>query len=297
MNTTDELYMRRCLQLARNGRQTTEPNPMVGAVIVHNDRIIGEGWHIRPGGGHAEVNAFASVSPEDEALLPESTIYVSLEPCSHWGRTPPCADLIVRKGVCRCVVGCQDPFPEVQGRGIERLRSAGIEVTVGVLEKECLQLNSRFIGHIKRQRPFTTLKWAQSADGFIDGRISNYYTAALCHKRRAEHRAIMVGNRTWQTDNPRLDVRQWYGQNPTVYVAHGEVPEVREQSLLVEGGAMLHQYFIDNGLWDECFVEIGPEPIRGKVKAPILKGAVLVETTHIANRTIMKYIRDTQQVS
>lgn len=292
MNSTDELYMMRCLQLAKNGRQTTEPNPMVGAVIVCRGRIIGEGYHIRPGGPHAEVNAFASVSPADEPLLPESTIYVSLEPCSHWGKTPPCADLIIQKKVRRCVVGCQDPFAEVQGRGIERLRQAGIEVKVGVLEQECLSLNSRFISYQMQKRPFTTLKWAQSSDGFIDGHISNYFTTALCHKRRAEHRAIMVGSRTWQLDKPRLDVRQWYGENPKIYVAHGGVPEVKEQSLLVEGGSTLHQYFIDNGLWDECYIEISPYPISGKVKAPVLKDATLISTTHIADRTILKYVRN-----
>ena len=155
---TDEYYMRRCIQLAKNGRQTTEPNPMVGAVIVHEDRIIGEGYHIRPGGPHAEVNAFASVKAADEHLLVESTIYVSLEPCSHWGKTPPCAELLIKKGIKRCVVGCQDPFAKVQGRGIKMLREAGIEVVVGVLEEECLHLNDHFITFHSKHRPFTTLK-------------------------------------------------------------------------------------------------------------------------------------------
>lgn len=286
---TDEYYMRRCIQLAKNGRQTTEPNPMVGAVIVHEDRIIGEGYHIRPGGPHAEVNAFASVRPEDEHLLPQSTIYVSLEPCSHWGKTPPCAELLIQKGVKRCVVGCQDPFAKVQGRGIKMLREAGIEVVVGVLEEECLHLNDHFITFHSKHRPFTTLKWAQSANGFIDGKFSNYYTQALCHKRRAEHEAIMVGSRTWEKDKPRLDVRCWYGTNPKVYVAHGGVPEVEEMSLLVEGGAILHQYFIDNGLWDECFVEIAPFDIDGTVEAPVLKDAELVEKQVVNDRTVLHY--------
>ena len=143
--TTDQLYMRRCLQLASNGRQNAKPNPMVGAVIVAADgRIIGEGYHVRCGEGHAEVNAFASVRPEDEPLLKDATIYVSLEPCSHYGKTPPCADLMVRKGVKRCVVGCVDPFAKVHGRGIQKLRDAGIEVTVGVLEEECRTLMTDF---------------------------------------------------------------------------------------------------------------------------------------------------------
>ena len=142
--TTDERYMQRCLQLAQNGRQNAKPNPMVGAVIVVDGRIIGEGYHVRCGQGHAEVNAFASVSAEDEKLLHEATIYVSLEPCSHYGKTPPCADLIIRKGVKRVVVGCIDEFAEVQGRGIKKLRDAGIEVTVGVLEEECRELMQEF---------------------------------------------------------------------------------------------------------------------------------------------------------
>ena len=155
--------MRRCLQLARNGQQLAKPNPMVGAVIVSKDgRIIGEGYHVRCGEGHAEVNAFASVRKEDEALLHEATVYVSLEPCSHYGKTPPCADLIISKGVRRVVCGCIDPFSKVQGRGVKRLREAGIDVTVGVLEKECLELNKRFITYNTHHRPYVILKWAQT---------------------------------------------------------------------------------------------------------------------------------------
>lgn len=155
--------MHRCLQLARNGQQLAKPNPMVGAVIVSKDgRIIGEGYHVRCGEGHAEVNAFASVRKEDEALLHEATVYISLEPCSHYGKTPPCADLIISKGVRRVVCGCIDPFSKVQGRGVKRLREAGIDVTVGVLEKECLELNKRFITYNTHHRPYVILKWAQT---------------------------------------------------------------------------------------------------------------------------------------
>ena len=165
----DEHFMRRCLQLAKNGRQNAKPNPMVGAVIVSEDgRILGEGYHVRCGEGHAEVNAFASVRPEDEHLLAGATIYVSLEPCSHYGKTPPCADLIVSKRVKRCVCGCVDPFAKVQGRGIQKIREAGIEVTVGVLESECLELNKRFITYNTHRRPYIILKWAQTANGFLD---------------------------------------------------------------------------------------------------------------------------------
>ena len=150
----DKKFMQRCIQLAKNGQLNAKPNPMVGAVIVHNGRIIGEGYHVRCGLAHAEVNAFASVRAEDEALLPESTIYVSLEPCSHYGKTPPCADLIIEKGVRRVVVGCIDEFAEVQGRGIQKLRDAGIEVEVGVLEDECKALNRRFFTFHREKRPY-----------------------------------------------------------------------------------------------------------------------------------------------
>lgn len=159
----DEIYMRRCLQLARNGQLLAKSNPMVGAVIVSKEgRIVGEGYHVRCGEGHAEVNAFASVRKEDEPLLHEATIYVSLEPCSHHGKTPPCADLIISKGVRRVVCGCIDPFAEVQGRGVRKIREAGIEVTVGVLEKECLELNKRFITYNTHKRPYVILKWAET---------------------------------------------------------------------------------------------------------------------------------------
>ena len=165
---TDELYMRRCLQLARCGQAGAKPNPMVGAVIAApGGRIIGEGYHKRCGEGHAEVNAFASVRAEDEALLRESTIYVSLEPCSHYGKTPPCADLIISKGVRRVVCGCVDPFAKVQGRGIERMRAAGIEEVVGVMERACREINKRFFTYNTLQRPYITLKWAQTADGLL----------------------------------------------------------------------------------------------------------------------------------
>lgn len=221
--------MLRCIQLAQNGRQNARPNPMVGAVIVAPDgTIIGEGYHIRCGEGHAEVNAFASVQPRHQHLIPESTLYVCLEPCSHYGKTPPCADLIVSRGVRRVVVGCVDPFAKVQGNGIRRLRDAGVEVTVGVLEKECQELNKVFFTFHRFHRPFVTLKWAESADGFIGGmgedgqpataRISNTYTQMLCHKLRAEHQAILVGRTTWLTDHPSLTTRRWYGPNPLRFV-------------------------------------------------------------------------------
>ena len=218
--TTDEKYIRRCIELASNGLCNAAPNPMVGAVIVHNGKIIGEGYHARCGEGHAEVNAIRSV--KDESLLKESTIYVSLEPCSHYGKTPPCADLIISKGIPRVVVGCIDPFSQVSGRGIQKLRNAGIDVTVGVLEDECKNLIRRFVTFNTRKRPYITLKWAESADGFIDINrengspvvLSTPVTSMYVHKQRAEHKAILVGRRTALLDNPSLTTRNWYGKNP-----------------------------------------------------------------------------------
>ncbi|WP_455585405.1 bifunctional diaminohydroxyphosphoribosylaminopyrimidine deaminase/5-amino-6-(5-phosphoribosylamino)uracil reductase RibD [Bacteroides sp.] len=216
----EEKYMQRCIELARNGLCNVSPNPMVGAVIVYNGRIIGEGYHIRCGQAHAEVNAIRSV--KDESLLKHSTIYVSLEPCSHYGKTPPCADLIIEKQIPRIVIGCQDPFAKVAGRGIQKLRDAGREVIVGVLEKECRNLIRRFITFNTLHRPYITLKWAESADGFIDANrteghpviLSTPLTSMLVHKKRSESDAIMVGTRTAQLDNPSLTVRNWYGKNP-----------------------------------------------------------------------------------
>ena len=281
MRREDEIYMRRCLQLARCGRNESRPNPMVGAVIVADGRIIGEGYHVRCGEGHAEVNAFASVRPEDEPLLPQATIYVSLEPCSHWGKTPPCCDLIVKKGVRRVVVGCVDDFAKVQGRGIARLREAGIEVTVGVLEEECRWLNRRFLTFHREHRPWIVLKWAQTADGYIDDggralKISTPVTQRLVHKLRAEEDAIVVGRTTWEREQPQLNVRLWAGKSPERFVLGGvtvsqqgmtvvrSIDELLEacrerelQSLIVEGGRKTLQSFLDRGLWDEMRVEEG----------------------------------------
>ena len=216
----EEKYMRRCIELAKNGLCNVAPNPMVGAVIVCDGRIIGEGYHVRCGEAHAEVNAIRSV--KDESLLKRSTIYVSLEPCSHYGKTPPCADLIIEKQIPRIVIGCRDPFSKVAGRGIQKLQNAGREVIVGVLEEECLHLIRRFITFNTLRRPFITLKWAESADRFIDIEridgnpvlLSSSLTSMLVHKKRAENTAIMVGRRTALLDNPSLTVRNWYGRNP-----------------------------------------------------------------------------------
>lgn len=217
-------YMRRCLQLAKNGEYYVAPNPMVGAVIVLNDNIIAEGWHQRFGGPHAEVNAFSQV-PETTDLS-QATLYVSLEPCSHYGKTPPCVELLLRRGVKHVVVGCLDPNPQVAGKGVRMLREAGVEVETGVLEAECRTLNKRFLCLHEQHRPYVILKWAQTADGYIgfspekiNGRgdrlrISNAVTKQIVHKMRAENMAIMVGTNTAVQDNPKLLTTHWSGRNP-----------------------------------------------------------------------------------
>ncbi len=216
-----ELYMRRCIELAQNGLGSTYPNPMVGSVIVHNGTIIGEGWHQKAGQAHAEVNAVDSV--KDKSLLKDSTIYVSLEPCSHFGKTPPCCDLIIAWEIPNVVVGTIDPNEKVAGSGIARLKAAGKNVIVGVLERECRELNKRFFTFHNKKRPYIILKWAESADGFIAPKtknerepvwISGVTSRQLVHKWRSEEQAVLVGTQTVADDNPKLDVRDWAGKNP-----------------------------------------------------------------------------------
>ena len=304
--TESEKYMSRCIQLARNGRQNAKPNPMVGAVIVSADgRIIGEGYHVRCGEGHAEVNAFASVRPEDEHLLPQSTLYVSLEPCSHYGKTPPCADLIIRKGIRRVVVGCIDEFAEVQGRGIRKLREAGIEVEVGVLEEACHELNRCFFTFHRERRPYIILKWAQTANGFLDDhfqptQISSDFTRMLSHKLRAEEDAILVGRVTDERDRPQLNVRDWCGRNPRRLVIDHAHPLNLEslyahgiQSLIVEGGAKTHRSFLEQGLWDEIRVETNTRmTVTDGTRAPQIPADVVVaERMVYGDMMIAIYVR------
>ena len=222
MKSVDEQYMRRCLQLARCAAGSTSPNPVVGAVIVCDGRIIGEGYHIRAGEPHAEVNAVCSVKPADTYLLPYSTIYVTLEPCSHYGKTPPCCDMIIERGIRRVVIGVTDNNECVNGAGIARMKKAGIEVVVGVLEDECIAINRPFFTYNRLARPAVTLKWAQTADGFIDVErdcgeplhISTPVSQVAVHKLRAGHDAILVGTRTALLDNPSLNIRYWAGRSP-----------------------------------------------------------------------------------
>ena len=212
--------MQRCLELAKLGAGNVAPNPMVGAVLVYNDMIIGEGYHQQYGGPHAEVNCINNVSEENVMNIPKSTLYVSLEPCSHFGKTPPCADLIIANKIPSVIIGCKDSYKEVAGKGIEKLETAGIDVEVGVLESEAKELNKRFFMFHEKKRPFIILKWAQSADGkiakadFSSVAISNDQTNKLMHRWRSEEDAIMVGTNTALHDNPSLTTRHWPGKNP-----------------------------------------------------------------------------------
>ena len=308
--TEDEKYMRRAIQLAKCGEASTAPNPMVGAVIVRNGRIVGEGYHRKYGGPHAEVNAVRSVripnghvthrngtydiSPEALEYFAECTMYVTLEPCSHWGKTPPCCDMIIAHGFKRVAIGMLDPNSKVNGEGIQRMRNAGIDVKTGVLEKECRDINPDFHTFHSRQRPRITLKWAQMADGAIGHRIesgqrlhiSTPFTNMLVHRLRSRCQAIMVGTNTAIQDNPSLTTRLWKGASPLrvtidrkgrlddsaklfsdgqeTIVYHNEIlPEILfdlhkrgVQHLLVEGGSKLLQSFIDSNLWDDARIEI-----------------------------------------
>jgi diaminohydroxyphosphoribosylaminopyrimidine deaminase/5-amino-6-(5-phosphoribosylamino)uracil reductase len=218
-----EIYMQRCLELAALGAGNVSPNPMVGAVIVHLDKIIGEGYHQKYGHAHAEVNAVNDALnnyPNAAELFKQSTIYVSLEPCAHYGKTPPCADLIIKYQIPHVVVGCRDPFAQVNGKGIEKLQQAGIEVTVGVLEQECRDLNKRFFTRVQKQRPYIILKWAQTANGYFapaDGSqqwITGPEAKKLVHRWRSEEDAILVGKNTARIDNPQLNTRLWPGKSP-----------------------------------------------------------------------------------
>ncbi|MBS0026925.1 bifunctional diaminohydroxyphosphoribosylaminopyrimidine deaminase/5-amino-6-(5-phosphoribosylamino)uracil reductase RibD [Chitinophaga sp. 2R12] len=221
MNSTfNEFFMHRCLQLAAMGAGQVAPNPMVGAVLVHQGRIIGEGYHRQYGQAHAEVNCVNSVAEEDQSLIPLSTMYVSLEPCAHHGKTPPCADLIVSRGIKQVVIGCIDTFSAVAGKGIEKLEKAGVTVHTGMLEAECRYINRRFFTFHEKKRPYIVLKWAQGHNGIMaaaDGepvKISNKFSNRLVHKWRSEEMGILVGTRTAIMDNPRLNNRLWTGKDP-----------------------------------------------------------------------------------
>lgn len=322
---TDEFFMSRCIQLATLGAGHVAPNPMVGAVLVHEGRIIGEGYHQVYGQAHAEVNCVNSVKAIDRHLIPSATMYVSLEPCAHFGKTPPCANLIVAEKIREVVIGCVDTFSAVAGKGISILQNAGVTVRTGILEAECRALNSRFFTFHEQQRPFIILKWAQCQAGYMgteDGhpvRISNPYTDRLVHRWRSEEAGILVGSRTAVMDNPRLNNRLWTGKDPLRIVIdpHHRVPQThhlydeqqetfffrgetltqlmqelherRILSVLVEGGAATLNRFIDAGLWDEARVIHGAVTLPGGLSAPRLKHAKLTTDTPLMGDHIFIY--------
>ena len=316
--------MQRALQLARLGAGAVSPNPMVGCVIVHEGKIIGEGYHQKYGEAHAEVNAVNAVV--DKSLLSKSTVYVTLEPCSHVGKTPPCADLLIKHQVKKVIVCNHDPNPLVAGKGIEKLRQAGIEVEVGLLEEEGWELNKRFFTYIEKKRPYIILKWAESADGFIAMKnfkavqISNLLSRRFVHKMRSEEDAIMIGTNTAKYDNPTLNTRFWTGKNAVrvlidknlslsknsnifdnsqkticynlledeiignnIFV---KIPsnisielfiledlyQRKMQSIIIEGGTILLQSFIDLELWDEAIILRGKLVLKEGIIAPKIKG-------------------------
>lgn len=299
MKNVHELYMRRALDLARMAEGFTPPNPMVGAVLVYEERIIGEGYHHRAGEPHAEVMAFQSVRPEDESLLPRSSLYVTLEPCCHHGKTPPCADLILEKKVPAVFVAMRDPFPKVDGGGIAKLRTAGVAVEVGLLQEEAEALNSHFLLAVRKERPYITLKWAQSQDGFIDDPenpdpilFSDPIRSREVHRLRHIHDAILIGGDTYRRDHPRLTNRYWWGRQPlrlvlthatvsadfravsfpdTPYALAAFLHDLYLQgihSLLVEGGAKILQLFLKAGYADRIEREIASFSLGKGVSAP-----------------------------
>jgi diaminohydroxyphosphoribosylaminopyrimidine deaminase/5-amino-6-(5-phosphoribosylamino)uracil reductase len=269
--TPDQLYMSRCLELAANGMGYVSPNPMVGAVLVHKGRIIGEGYHEQYGHAHAEVNCLKSVAVEDQDLISESTLYVSLEPCSHHGKTPPCADLIISHGIRKVVTGSHDPNPLVSGRGISKMQAAGIEVTEDAMREECDFFNRRFITYHVRKRPFIILKWAQSQDGFIapaDGTqrwLTDEYSRELVHKWRTEEDAILIGTRTALIDDPQLTSRLWKGKNPIRILIdrHLKVPE---ESRIFDEEAMTIVYNLCKEGLEEGTVFVSLKPGEDIVK-------------------------------
>ncbi len=295
----DKMYMRRCLQLAANGLGRVRPNPMVGCVVVNDGRIVSEGFHQEYGHNHAERNALLRAESE-ERQTKNATLYVNLEPCSHYGKTPPCADLIVEKGVRRVVCCNDDPNPLVAGNGFRKLEAAGIEVVRHILEDDGRELNRRFFTFMERQRPYIILKWAQSADGFMapdgNGRywISSEYQTVLSHRMRTEEAAILVGSQTYLDDRPQLTARLFGGNQPQPIVLdrRGRLTDVPEhwlhlrcqtldevmhtlfekkiQSLIVEGGRKILDAFIEAGLYDEIVVFRGGSNYGSGLPAPPL---------------------------
>lgn len=322
---TDQLYIQRAIQIAKNGLGTTRPNPMVGCVIVVDNKIIAEGFTSAYGGNHAEVNAINKVA--DKHLLQKATLYVTLEPCSHYGKTPPCSDLIIHHKIPNVVIGCVDDNPEVAGKGIKKLMEAGCKVRVGVCEEDCKAHHKRFFTYHNKKRPYIILKWAETENGFIAPNqkdkqapvwITNTFSRQLVHKWRAEEQAILVGTNTILQDNPSLTVRDWTGKNPTrivldknesldktfsVFNDEAETLTLKDttakticnqlfkaeiNSVIIEGGSKTLQLFIDENLWDEARVFKGKTTFKSGVKAPKFDGQH-IETSYLLEDTLSIY--------
>lgn len=257
--------MSRCIQLAKLGAGNVTPNPMVGAVLVYENKIIGEGYHEKYGEAHAEVNCINNVAEKKKSLIEKSAIYVSLEPCAHHGKTPPCADLIIKNKIKKVIIGCQDIYKEVAGKGIEKLRNAGVEVITGVLEKECKKLNKRFFTFHQKQRPYVILKWAQSVNGKIGSNnkrilITNDYSNRLVHKWRSEESAILVGTNTVFKDNPSLTTRLWKGNHPVRIVIDKDLKLPSSANLFNKETNTVVFNFVKNGEEENIkFVKIEKE--------------------------------------
>lgn len=295
--TRDEQYLKRCLEIAAHGLGQVQPNPMVGSVIVVDDKIIGEGWHQRYGEPHAEVNAINSV--KDKELLKQATLYVNLEPCSHFGKQPPCCDAIIRYGIPKVVIGTVDTNKKVYGEGIRRMCEHGIEVITDILPEECRELNKRFFTFHEQHRPYIILKWAQTMDGFMDIDrkihpqesywITNQELKVITHKWRSEEQAIVIGYNTLQNDHPQLTTREYPGKDPQRFVMAHEGTQLPDgyqwlsenldeamqqlhtlqiQSVIVEGGRKTLDRFIEAGLWDEARVLTGNKKFGAGMPAP-----------------------------
>ena len=337
-------FMNKCIALAKQGLGNTYPNPLVGSVVVYKGEVIGSGWHQKSGEAHAEVHSIRHVS--DRSLLADSSLYVNLEPCSHYGKTPPCTDLIIQSGIRHVVIGMKDPFEKVNGRGIKKLRDAGVRVDVGIEAAACRELNKRFITTIEKQRPYIILKWAETLDRFLAPKtkttndpvwISNLLSRTLAHQWRAEEQSILIGKQTALDDNPALTTRLHKGPSPIrllidpkeevdrkakvfnpdqkviVFTANKSRTEAHIeyvaidfsanglqqilstlfqkgiQSMLVEGGSITLQHFIDSGLWDEARVITGREKFVEGITAPnITSFSAKPNTTKILERNVIK---------
>jgi len=314
-----ESYMQRCLELASLGLGRVQPNPMVGAVIVSDELIIGEGWHRQYGDNHAEINAIHSVKNPD--LLKNSTLFVNLEPCSHFGKTPPCADAIIQAGIPEVVIGNIDPNSKVNGQGVSKLNSEGVNVIVNILEDQCRELNRRFFTFHNLKRPYIILKWAQTSDGFMDierrneGEIESYWITnqelrVIVHKWRSEEDAILIGYNTMIHDKPQLTNRLYSGKNPARFVINRDVASSSDyysmlpknlteamnvlysqniQSLLVEGGRKTLDSFLNAGLWDEARILIGSQQWGKGLKAPIIHQ--MPDREVVINNNVIQYVR------